>query len=239
MNASIVPSQSSDNPDILSSSNFDGTTLWATQAQIARQFQTDRSNVTKHLQNAYAEGELDERATCKEIAQVQIEGERSVTRKVLVYNLDAIIAVGYRVNSVAGTRFRIKANEILKTYMTKGVVVSPALSPAEAILQIATAMVETERKLAAHDSHLDEHDNRLDMIEAHIQTEVEYFTVTAYFRNRGLPSPSLNNAQSIGQRATTLSHAKGYDIGKTSDPRWGLVNTYHRSILDEIVGRLS
>ncbi|MCX6705756.1 MAG: virulence RhuM family protein [Candidatus Woesebacteria bacterium] len=94
--------------------------IWLTQAKIGDLFRVDRSVVTKHLQNIYAEGELDKEATSAKIAQVQIEGKRQITRGVEFYNLDAILSVGYRVNSSQATRFRIWATERLKEYIIKG-----------------------------------------------------------------------------------------------------------------------
>ena len=94
--------------------------IWLTQAKIAELFGVDRTVVTKHLLNIYAENELDKEATCAKIAQVQKEGEREVTRYIDFYNLDAIISVGYRVNSRQATHFRIWATERLKEYIIKG-----------------------------------------------------------------------------------------------------------------------
>lgn len=94
--------------------------IWLTQARIAELFGAERSVVTKHLQNIYNEGELSKEATCAKIAQVQNEGNRQVSREVEFYNLDAIIAVGYRVNSKTATQFRIWATERLKEYIIKG-----------------------------------------------------------------------------------------------------------------------
>ena len=94
--------------------------IWLTQAKIAELFGVERSVVTKHLQNIFNEGELNKEATCAKIAQVQTEGERQVTRDVEFYNLDAIISVGYRVNSSLATQFRIWATERLKEYIIKG-----------------------------------------------------------------------------------------------------------------------
>lgn len=95
-------------------------TVWLTQQKIAALFGIDRSVITKHLKNIYDEGELSKEATCAKIAQVQLEGERSVTRQIEYYNLDAIISVGYRVNSHQATQFRIWATQILKDYLIKG-----------------------------------------------------------------------------------------------------------------------
>ena len=94
--------------------------IWLTQAKISELFGVERSVVTKHLQNIFQERELDKNSTCAKIAQVQIEGQRQVTRNVEFYNLDAIISVGYRVNSRQATHFRIWATERLKEYIIKG-----------------------------------------------------------------------------------------------------------------------
>ena len=99
---------------------LDGETVWLNQHQLADLFQTDRSSITKHLQNIYSTGELEEKATCAKFAQVRKEGNRKVTRDLLYYNLDAIISVGYRVNSIRGTQFRIWATNVLKDYLLKG-----------------------------------------------------------------------------------------------------------------------
>jgi len=94
--------------------------IWLTQVKIAEMFGVERSVVTKHLSNIYNEGELSKESTCANFAQVQIEGKREVTRNIEFYNLDAIISVGYRVNSTQATHFRIWATERLKEYIIKG-----------------------------------------------------------------------------------------------------------------------
>lgn len=94
--------------------------IWLTQAKIAELFGVERSVVTKHIQNIFQEGELDKNSTCAKIAQVQIEGKRQVARDMEFYNLDAILSVGYRVNSSQATQFRIWATERLKEYIIKG-----------------------------------------------------------------------------------------------------------------------
>src|SRR3989338_5372601 len=94
--------------------------IWLTQAKIGELFGVERSVVTKHLQNIFSEGELSREATCAKIAQVQVEGQRQISRDIEFYNLDAIISVGYRVNSSQATHFRIWATERLKEYIIKG-----------------------------------------------------------------------------------------------------------------------
>lgn len=96
--------------------------VWLTQKAMSLLFDTTTQNITIHLKNIFESGELDEMATCKEILQVQQEGERQVSRKQKFYNLDAIISVGYRVNSSKATQFRIWATQTLKEYIIKGFV---------------------------------------------------------------------------------------------------------------------
>jgi hypothetical protein len=102
---------------------YEGDTLWLTQSQIADIFGVTRQTVNAHVNNIYADSELDSFSTCKEILQVQDEGARDVSRKLLIHNLDVIIAVGYRVNSKQGTMFRRWATEKLVQFATKGFVV--------------------------------------------------------------------------------------------------------------------
>ena len=97
-------------------------TVWLTQKGMAKLFDCSIDNISLHLKNIYAEGELSEAATIEESSVVQTEGSRQVRRPAKLYNLDAIISVGYRVNSSRATRFRIWATGILKEYMTKGFV---------------------------------------------------------------------------------------------------------------------
>ncbi len=95
-------------------------TVWLSQHQIAELFQTSQQNVSLHLRNIYAEGELDEGATRKDFLSVRREGARDVRRSLAHYNLDAIISVGYRVTSRVATQFRIWATERLREYLVKG-----------------------------------------------------------------------------------------------------------------------
>jgi hypothetical protein len=99
-----------------------GKTVWLTQKLIAVLFDVDRSVITKHLTNIYTEGELEKGATCAIFAQVQTEGNRTVSRQTDFYNLDAIISVGYRVNSQRATQFRQWATSVLRDYAIRGYV---------------------------------------------------------------------------------------------------------------------
>ncbi len=94
--------------------------IWLTQKKMAELFDTTPQNVTLHIKNIYNEGELEQPATCKDFLQVQQEGGRSVSRTLTFYSLEAIIAVGYRVNSQRGTQFRQWAITVLQQYIHKG-----------------------------------------------------------------------------------------------------------------------
>lgn len=99
---------------------LENETVWLSQSQMALLFDTDRTSILRHINNVYKIGELSKESTCAKIAQVRIEGKRRITRQIPFYNLDMIISVGYRVNSIRGTQFRIWANRILKDYIVKG-----------------------------------------------------------------------------------------------------------------------
>jgi hypothetical protein len=101
---------------------LEGETAWLAQALMAELFQTTIPNVSMHLRNVYAEGELQAAATVKEFLIVRQEGSRQVSRAVEHYNLDAIISVGYRVKSAVATRFRIWATQKLREFIVKGFV---------------------------------------------------------------------------------------------------------------------
>ncbi len=101
---------------------LENNTVWLSQAQIAELFQTTPQNITLHLKSIFAEGEVSEEATCKDYLQVRLEGKRSIQRRICHYSLDAVIAVGYRVQSQRGTQFRIWATQRLREYIIKGFV---------------------------------------------------------------------------------------------------------------------
>lgn len=99
---------------------FEGDSVWLNQYQLSELFSTDRTSVLKHLKNIFKTKELDEKITCAKFAQVQKEGNKTVKREILHYNLDAIISVGYRINSKRGTQFRQWATQRLKDHLVKG-----------------------------------------------------------------------------------------------------------------------
>ncbi|MEX2410247.1 MAG: RhuM family protein [Candidatus Paceibacterota bacterium] len=103
---------------------LESDTIWLSQKQMADLFEKDTDTIGLHLKNIFQTGELDEKSTTEEYSVVQKEGSRKVKRSIKHYNLDAIISVGYRVNSVQGTQFRIWANKVLRDYLVKGYAVN-------------------------------------------------------------------------------------------------------------------
>lgn len=103
---------------------FDNESFWLSLNEIATLFERDKSVISRHLKNIYKERELDERATVAKNATVQTEGGRKVEREIEYYNLDAILSVGYRVNSKRGTQFRQWATQRLKDFLVKGVAIN-------------------------------------------------------------------------------------------------------------------
>jgi hypothetical protein len=97
-------------------------TVWLTQLDMAELFDATKQNISLHLKNIFEDGELDAAATVKKSLTVQFEGSRQVQRPVALYNLDAILAVGYRVRSPRGVQFRRWASTVLKEYLAKGFV---------------------------------------------------------------------------------------------------------------------
>lgn len=106
---------------------FKDENFWLTQSGMAELFDCSADNISLHLKNIYAEGELEPEATTEKFSVVRQEGSRQVQRSIDHYNLDAIIAVGYRVNSKKATRFRQWATKTLKDYITKGFVLNDEL----------------------------------------------------------------------------------------------------------------
>ena len=110
---------------------LENDTIWLTQKQMAELFGVKTPAINKHLNNIYNEGELDKNATVSILEIVQKEGNRDISRKIAFYNLDAVISVGYRVNSSRATQFRIWATNTLKEYLTKGYVINEKMLKAQ------------------------------------------------------------------------------------------------------------
>jgi len=146
----IILYQAPDNQTVLEV-RFEDETIWLTQAQIVTLFSTSKANVSEHIKQIYQSRELEIEATVRKFRTVQIEGNRSVTRSSDHYNLDMIISIGYRVNSIQGTQFRIWANKVLKSYLLKGYVIHQQFE-------------QIENKLKQHDKVLLAHDQKFDLL---------------------------------------------------------------------------
>lgn len=99
---------------------FEGDTVWLTQAQLVDLYHSSKANISEHIKHIHEDGELTEEATVRKFRTVQMEGSRQVSREISHYNLDMIIAIGYRVRTPVGTQFRQWATARLKEYMVKG-----------------------------------------------------------------------------------------------------------------------
>ena len=144
----IILYQTPDNQTALEV-RFEEETVWLTQKQIAELFGTKRPAITKHLINIYKSGELIENSTCSILEHMGISGVQKYQTQ--YYNLDAILSVGYRVNSKNATQFRIWANKVLKSYLLKG-------------YAIRQQFQNIEKKLQHHDKTLFEHDQKFELL---------------------------------------------------------------------------
>ena len=140
-------------------------TVWLTQQQMAELFETTKNNITLHIGNVYKERELLPGSTSKESLLVRMEGNRQVTRKRNLYNLDVIISVGYRVKSKRGTQFRQWANLVIKDYLLRGYAIHQQL-------------LSMEQRF---DSRLDNQQNQIKQIESTLadhQEKIDFFVRT-------------------------------------------------------------
>ena len=148
---------------------LDRETVWLTQRQMSELFETTPENVLMHLKNVYADGELEEPATTKDFLAVRVEGKRQVRRQLKHYNLDAIISVGYRVNSRRGVRFRQWATQTLREHLARGYTINQQRFEQNAReLEAALALV---RKAAAGEALTSDQGRGLvDVIARYTQT---------------------------------------------------------------------
>jgi len=150
---------------------LEGDTVWLNQAQMGELFGTNRQAITKHLQNIYDYGELKKEATSSILELVRQEGKRTVKRKIEYYNLDAIISVGFRVNTKRGIEFRQWANRVLRDYMLRGYAVNIQLKQ---IKQRIDDHIQTEQKRFEQiESTLSDHQEKIDFFVRTNQPPVE------------------------------------------------------------------
>ena len=176
--------------------DFRNETIWATQAEIAQVFGVTPQNITLHLKNIYKDSELNQSSTCKESLQVQTEGNRTVTRTLNLYNLDVMIAVGYRISSITGTQFRQWATKTLREHITKGFTINPSRIAVnrEAFL----SAVEQVRKLLPASGEVGASD-ALDIVTLFADT---WFSLDAY--DKESLSPKSASKKKVTLTATAL-----------------------------------
>ena len=146
---------------------LENETVWLSQSQMAELFQTDRTSIVRHINNIYKVEELQRESTCAKIAQVQIEGNRKVSRNIPYFNLDMIISVGYRVNAKRGVKFRQWANQIIKDYLLKGYAVNDKrtaqLGQVIQILKRAEHVLDSKQVLSV----VEKYNTALDLLDSY------------------------------------------------------------------------
>jgi len=155
---------------------LENETVWLTQEQIANLFGTKRPAITKHLANIYTSGELEREGTCSILEHMGNDGKQSY--RTMFYNLDAILSVGYRVNSRNATLFRRWATQVLKTYLLKGYAVNARLSQLED---------KVDRRLAKHDDRIATLEQKVDFF---VQTQTPPLQ-SIFYQNKFWDAKSL------------------------------------------------
>lgn len=150
-------------------------TLWASQSQIADIFGVKSQAVTRHIGHIYKEKELLKRTTCSKMEQVRFEGKRQVKRNLEVYNLEVLIAVGYRIGSVTGTKFRQWANKVVKEYIEDGYAINRKII--EKNYQKFLEAVEETKKLLPENSEAIKSTDTLEIIKLFAST---WFSLDAF-----------------------------------------------------------
>lgn len=150
-NGEIIIYRTNDKSDFQIEVRVEDETIWLTQAQIVTLFSTSKANVSEHIKHIYKTRELEVESTVRNFRIVQIEGNRKVSRNVAHYNLDMIISIGYRVNTLRGTEFRIWANRVIKSYLLKGYAIHQQLK-------------QIEEKIEQHDKTLFEYGQQFELL---------------------------------------------------------------------------
>lgn len=158
-------------------------TVWATQRQMAEIFDTTPQNITLHLKRVYKDKEIAKKATCKEYLQVQTEGNREVKRMQQYYNLDAILSVGYRINSKRGTQFRQWATQRLKEYLVKGYAINQ-----KRLDELGKMLHLIERSGNTENLQLQEAKGLLDILGRYTKS----FVLLNQYDSQNLPKQKLN-----------------------------------------------
>lgn len=153
---------------------LDEDTVWLTQSQIVELFESSKGNISEHVKHIFKSNELTPDSTVRKIRTVRKEGKRSVTRELEYYNLDMIISVGYRVNTLRGTQFRIWANRILKEHLVKGYTINEKRlkEQAERLKELEHAVSFIVQSAQTENLHLTEAKGLLEIIHSYTRSFV-------------------------------------------------------------------
>jgi len=215
-------------------------TIWLDAHRIATLFDVDRTVVVKHIRNIYKSGELDENSTCAKIAQVAADGKK---RKMNLYNLDVIIAVGYRVNSRKATQFRIWATDVLKRYLLDGYVINQKRLTQERLKELEDTIKFIKTSVSQKELTSDEAKGLLELIEEYTKT-----WALLYFYDEGKISPvkteklrrtlSVDEAQKAIDNFKKVLVKKGFaselfGVERTEGLLEGIINTVYQTFEGE------
>lgn len=213
--------------------DFSNETLWATQAEMAEVFGVTPQNITLHLKNIFKDGELSVVSTCKESLQVQTEGKREVSRNIKLYNLDAIIAVGYRVSSVTGTQFRQWATKTLRQHITQGYTINKSRITEN--YDSFMKAVGNLKSLAPSSSNVDT-DSVLELVQLFADT---WFSLDAYDKETLAPKKVTKRSVKLSAQEliSSVEVLKGVLI-KKGEAHENFAQERNRNSIEGIVGNV-
>lgn len=194
---------------------FEGETFWLSLNQIAQLFERDKSVISRHLRNIFQEGELERGATVAKNATVQTESGRRVKREIEFYNLDAILSVGYRVNSKRGTQFRQWATQRLKEHLTKGYTINQ-----KRLEELGKMVQLIEQSGKAESLQLKEAKGLLDILSHYTKS----FVLLNQYDNNSLQTKKLNENITYEiqykEAKAAIAELKKQLIGKKEATEW-------------------
>ena len=221
--------------------HMENETVWLSLDQMADLFQRDKSTISRHIKNVFADGELLEEATVANFATVQMEGDREITRNITYYNLDVIISVGYRVKSLRGTQFRIWANSVLKEYLIKGFAMNDDLLKQSGGGSYFDELLERIRDIRSSEKVfwrkvLDIYATSVDY-SANVEESVLFFKTV---QNKMLyAATGMTAAELVSGRANALLPMMGMTVVKGKRPTLAEAKTAKNYLNEEELGTLN
>lgn len=216
--------------------NMKDETVWLTLDQLAQLFNRDKSVISRHIRNVFAEEELERTSTVANFATVQNEGNRSVTRNIEYYNLDMIISVGYRVKSQNGVIFRKWANKILKDYMIKGYAINQKrLDYLEKTIKLIDIANRIDERLEANDAKeilkvIGEYSKALDLLDGY-----DHGTIEKPNGNLDLRQITYNDCVSVIKKLQFNNKNDLFAIERTTDGLKSIIGNIYQSFNNEDV----